>query len=168
MPAVSQRAINQNINSAYAETWNLSVDRNVGQQGVVSVAYAGSRGIHLYDIANVNPGSGGNPNGCGGGGEYLGDARCANRINYQYSNMNFRSDNGFSFYNALNVKYQVVNLSARGWASGRTTLFRTPWTTSPPRSRWESGHYQLGYLDAFNPRLNYGNSDFDISSSLQL
>ena len=31
-----------------------------------------------------------------------------------------------------------------------------------------SGAYQLGYLDAFNPRLNYGNSDFDIRASLQL
>ena len=136
MPAVSQRAINQNIKTAYGETWNLSIERNVGQ-GVISVDYAGSRGLHLYDIANINPGSGGNPNGCGGGGEYLGDTRCANRINYQYSNMNFRSDNGFSFYNALLVKYQVVNLFTRGWASGRITLFRIPWTTSPPRSLME-------------------------------
>ena len=123
LPAVSLRAINQNMNSAYAETWNLSVDRSVGQQGVISVAYAGSRGIHLYDIANVNPGAGGNPNGCGSGGQYLGDAHCSNRLNYQYSNMNFRSDNGLSFYNALNVKYQVTNLFRKGLGIGANYTF---------------------------------------------
>ena len=164
LPAVSLRAINQNMNSAYAETWNLSVDRSVGQQGVVSVAYAGSRGIHLYDIANVNPGAGGNPNGCGSGGQYLGDAHCSNRLNYQYSNMNFRSDNGFSFYNALNVKYQVTNLFRKGLGIGANYTFSHSLDNlSSTFSDGNSGLYQLGYLDAFNPRLNYGNSDFDIT-----
>ena len=164
LPAVSLRAINQNMNSAYAETWNLSVDRSVGQQGVFSVAYAGSRGIHLYDIANVNPGAGGNPNGCGSGGQYLGDAHCSNRLNYQYSNMNFRSDNGFSFYNALNVKYQVTNLFRKGLGIGANYTFSHSLDNlSSTFSDGTSGLYQLGYLDAFNPRLNYGNSDFDIT-----
>lgn len=166
LPAVSQRAINQNIKTAYAQTWNLSVDRSVGQ-GVFSVAYAGSRGVHLYDIANVNSGSGGNPNGCGAGGTFLGDTRCANRINYQYSNMNFRSDNGFSFYNALNVKYQVANLLHKGLGITANYTFshsldNLSSTFSDGNGGLNSGLYQLGYLDAFNPRLNYGNSDFDI------
>ena len=164
LPAVSLRAINQNMKTAYAETWNLSVDRSVGQQGVVSVAYAGSRGIHLYDIANVNPGAGGNPNKCGSGGQYLGDANCSNRLNYQYSNMNFRSDNGFSFYNALNVKYQVTNLFRKGLGIGANYTFSHSLDNlSSTFSDGNSGLYQLGYLDAFNPRLNYGNSDFDIT-----
>jgi hypothetical protein len=30
------------------------------------------------------------------------------------------------------------------------------------------GSYQLGYLDAFNPRLNYGNADFDIRHRFSL
>ena len=162
LPAVSQRAVNQNIKNAYGETWNLSIERNVGQ-GVISVDYAGSRGLHLYDIANINPGSGGNPNGCGGGGEYLGDTRCANRINYQYSNMNFRSDNGFSFYNALLVKYQVVNLFHKGLGIGANYTFSH--SLDNLSSTFTDGvpaNYSLGYNDAFNPRLNYGNSDFDI------
>jgi len=166
LPAVSQRAINQNIKTAYAETWNVSVDRSVGQ-GVFSVAYAASRGVHLYDIANVNPATGGNPNNCGGGGEYLGDPNCSNRINYQYSNMNFRSDNGLSFYNALNVKYQVANLLHKGLGITANYTFshsldNLSSTFSDGNGATTSGLYQLGYLDAFNPRLNYGNSDFDI------
>jgi outer membrane receptor protein involved in Fe transport len=164
LPAVSQRAINQNIKTAYAETWNLSVDRRVGK-GVVSVAYAGSHGVHLYDIANVNPAT--------GGGVYLGDANAGNRINYQYSNMNFRSDNGFSRYNALNVKYGVTNLLNKGlgvtanytWSHALDNLSST---FSDGNGATTSGIYQLGYLDAFNPRLNFGNADFDIRNRFNL
>jgi len=164
LPAVSQRAINQNINTAYAETWTLSVDRRVGR-GVFSVAYAGSHGVHLYDIANVNPAR--------GGSVYLGDARGANRINYQYSNMNFRSDNGFSRYNALNFKYGVTNLLNKGlgltanytWSHALDNLSST---FSDGNGATTSGIYQLGYLDAFNPRLNFGNADFDIRHRFNL
>jgi hypothetical protein len=164
LPAVSQRAINQNIKTAYAETWNLSVDRRVGK-GVVSIAYAASHGVHLYDIANVNPAT--------GGSVYLGDARAANRINYQYSNMNFRSDNGYSHYNALNFKYGVTNLYNKGlgvtanytWSHALDNLSST---FSDGNGATTSGIYQLGYLDAFNPKLNFGNADFDIRHRFNL
>lgn len=164
LPAVSQRAINQNIKTAYAETWSLSVDRRVGK-GVFSVAYAASHGVHLYDIANVNPAT--------GGSVYLGDGRAANRINYQYSNMNFRSDNGYSHYNALNVKYGATNLFKRGlgvtanytWSHALDNLSST---FSDGNGATTSGIYQLGYLDAFNPRLNFGNADFDIRHRFNL
>ena len=157
LPAVSQRAINQNIKSAYATTWNLSIDHRVGK-GVFSVAYAGSNGLHLYDIANVNPVT--------AGGEFLGDTRFGNRLNYQYSNMNFRSDNGYSHYNALNVRYGATNLLNRGL--GLTANYTWSHALDNLSSTFSedfggiSGAYQLGYLDAFNPKLNYGNADFDI------
>ncbi len=127
LPLVSQRAVNQNIKTAYAETWDLAVERQVGRSSLVSVAYAGSHGVHLYSIANVNP--------AGGGSLYLGDARAANRINYQYSNMNYRSDSGFSNYNALNVSGLETTCSTKVWASPQTTRGRTRSTTCLPRSR---------------------------------
>lgn len=164
LPAVSQRAINQNLASAYAETWNLSVDRQVGK-GVFEVTYAGSHGVHLYDIANVNP--------AGGGGLFLGDARAANRINYQYSNMNYRSDQGYSHYDAMNVKYAVQNLANKGLGMTFNYTFshsldNLSSTFSDGNGGTTSGAYQLGYLDAFNPKLNYGNSDFDIKHRASL
>ena len=161
LPAVSQRAINQNIKGAYATSWNLSIDRRFGK-GVISVAYAGSNGLHLYDIANVNPVT--------GGGEFLGDANFNNRVNYQYSNMNFRSDNGYSHYNALNVRYGVTNLLNKGL--GLTANYTWSHALDNLSSTFSedfggiSGAYQLGYLDAFNPKLNYGNADFDIRHRL--
>jgi hypothetical protein len=160
LPAVSQRAINQNLKSAYAESWNLSVDRQVGK-GVFSVSYAGSNGIHLYDISNINT--------AGYGSVILGDVRAANRLNYTYSNMNFRSDNGLSRYDAMNVKYAVNNLANRGLTlTANYTYSHSLDNLSSTFSDGYPSFYHLGYLDAFNPRLDYGNSDFDIRHRLSL
>ena len=161
-PQVSQRAIDQKIKTAYAPTWNLSVDRRVGK-GVFSVAYAGSHGVHLYDISNINN----SPDG----GTYLGDAHSANRLNLGYTNMNFRSGHGYSHYDALNFKYGATNLLNKGlavtanytWAHSLDNLSST---FTDAAGGGASGAYQLGYLDAFNPQLNYGNSDFDIRNRL--
>ena len=160
LPAVSQRAVNQNMKNAYGETWNASIDQSIGK-GVFSVSYAGSHGVHLYDIANINV--------AGYGGAFLGDARAVNRINYQYSAMNYRSDNGYSHYNALNVRYGVTNLGNKGL--GLTANYTYSHSLDNISSTFSDGYeslYGLGYLDAFNPRLNYGNSDFDIRHRLNL
>jgi hypothetical protein len=138
----------------------LSVDRQVGK-GVFSVSYAGSNGIHLYDISNINT--------AGYGSVILGDVRAANRLNYTYSNMNFRSDNGLSRYDAMNVKYAVNNLANRGLTL--TANYTYSHSLDNLFSTFSDGYpsfYHLGYLDAFNPRLDYGNSDFDIRHRLSL
>jgi outer membrane receptor protein involved in Fe transport len=163
LPAVSQRAINQNMKTAYAETWNLGVDRKLSTNSMFSVFYSGSHGVHLYDIANVNlPGM---------GNLYLGDANTANRLNLQYGSMNYRSDNGYSFYDALNLKYSANNL----WGKGLGATVNYTWSHAMDNlsstftdAYGTSGYYTLGYLDAFNPRLNFGNSDFDIRHRLVL
>jgi hypothetical protein len=160
LPAVSQRAINQNIKSAYAESWNLSVDRQVGK-GVFSVEYTGSHGVHLYDISNVNTAQYGHV--------LLGDARVANRLNYQYSNMNFRSDNGYSHYNGLNLKYAVTNLANKGLGiTANYTYSHALDNLSSTFSDGTAGLYHLGYIDAFNPKLDFGNADFDFRHRLAL
>jgi len=134
---------------------------------VFSVAYAGSNGLHLYDIANVNP--------IGGGPTYLGDpsTNANQRLNFQYGNMNFRSDNGYSHYDALNVRYGGTNFFNKGlgftanytWSHALDNLSST---FSDTNGATQSGFYQLGYIDAFNPKLNYGNADFDIRHRLNL
>jgi outer membrane receptor protein involved in Fe transport len=163
LPAVSQRAINQNMATAYAETWDLAIDRKISRNSLFSAAYSGSHGVHLYDISNVNlPGM---------GSDYLGDANGANRLNLQYGSMNYRSDNGFSFYDALNLKYAATNL----WGKGLSATVNYTWAHSMDNlsstftdAYGTSGYYTLGYLDAFNPRLNFGNSDFDTRHRLVL
>lgn len=157
-PAVSQRAINQHMKPAYAETWNLSIERQVTPNSLFSIAYSGSHSVHEYDISNVNL--------AGDGGEYLGDGRFGNRLNLQYSNMNYRSDNGFGKYDAMILSWRANNLRSKGvnlsanytWSHSLDNLSSTFTETNGGNS----GLYYLGYLDAFNPSLGYGNSDYDI------
>jgi hypothetical protein len=87
--------------------------------------------------------------------------------------MNFRSGHGYSHYNALNLKYGVTNLLSKGlgltanytWSHALDNLSST---FSDGNGATTSGIYQLGYLDAFNPKLNYGNADFDIRHRFNL
>jgi hypothetical protein len=159
LPVVSQRAIDQNLKVAYAETWDLAVERRISTHSVLSIDYAGSHGVHLYDISNVNPSR--------AGSTFLGDARTNNRLNFGYSNMNFRSGNAYSHYNGMTVQYKTDNLWNKGvnlnanytWSHALDNLSST-FTDSELGS--SSGTYYLGYLDAFNPKLNFGNSDYDI------
>jgi hypothetical protein len=48
------RAVDPNIKPAYANVWNLSVEREVTHNTVAALEYSGSRGIHGYTIGNVN------------------------------------------------------------------------------------------------------------------
>jgi hypothetical protein len=156
---VSQRAINQNLKIAYAETWDLAIERQITPHSLVSIDYAGSHGVHLYDISNINPSS--------AGSTFLGDAHAGNRLNFGYSNMNFRSGNAYSHYNGLTAQYRTNNLWNKGvnlnanytWSHALDNLSST---FTDGQFGTTSGTYYLGYLDGFNPKLNFGNSDYDI------
>ena len=88
--------------------------------------YAGSHGIHLYDITGGNPG--------GGGQAYLGDpftagVACVNNTytdpttgapacytgpNAQHAGINIRGSAGTSSYNALNARFETHILHGSG------------------------------------------------------
>ncbi len=158
LPPVTLRAIKQNIATAYNEVWNLSVQREVVKNTVASVEYSGSHGVHLYDIANVNQQS--------FGSLYESDAltfgRAHNRLNPQYGNINYRGDNGFSHYNALNLRLSSSNLFNQGLS------INTNYTYSHSIDNLSSTFSELnqsnglGYLNPFNPAFDKGNSDFDV------
>jgi outer membrane receptor protein involved in Fe transport len=163
LPSVELRAINQHMPTAYAETWSLSIDRKLSKNSTLQLSYSGSHGVHLYDIANINQ--------VDSGVAFLGDTNAGNPLNYQYGSINYRSDGAFSHYNALNVKYTANNLLNKGltatvnytWSHSLDNLSST---FTDALGGTASSLYQLGYLDAFNPRLNWGNSDFDIRHRL--
>jgi hypothetical protein len=153
-PNASLRAVQQNIPTAYSQFYSFAVDYQVLKNSVLSLEYAGSNGTNLYSIANLND--------AGYGSTFLGDARTANRINYQYTNINYRGAGGYSNYNGLNVKFQTTNFMNKGLS------LTANWTWSHALDNLSStftdgyaSNYGLGFLDAYNPSLNYGNSDYD-------
>ena len=160
-PNPSLRAVQQNIPTAYIQFWSGAMDYQVLKNSVLSFEYTGSKGTHEYDIANLNAG--------GYGSEFLGDARTANRLNYQYTNINYRGSEGFNEYNGLNVKFQTNNLFNKGlYLNVNYTWSHAIDNLSSAFSDGYSSAYGLGYLDPYNANLDKGNADYDIRNRFVL
>jgi hypothetical protein len=179
LPATSLRAVNPNIGTAYAHLYSMTLERQLFRNFLVGIDYSGSRGEKLYDIANINR--------SGSGNFYLGDAcattPCTNPFAYfntgattgltrlktsQYSNINFRSDGGISKYNAM-----VIRASMRNWANTGLTLDANyTWSHAFDElsDTFSTGDniVNLGYLDAFHPKVDLGNAYFDIRQRFTL
>ena len=154
-PNASLRAVQQNIPTAYVQFWSMAVDYQVMRNSVLSFEYTGSHGVHEYDISNLNA--------AGYGSAFLGDANTPNRLNYQYSNINYRGANGFNYYDGLNIKFQTTNLLNKGlYLTANYTWSHAIDNLSSSFSDGTAGFYGLGYLDPYNVLLNKGNADYDI------
>lgn len=161
LPNVTLRAPNQNIKTSYAENWSFTVDHEIAKGSIVSVEYVGSDGMHLYDIGNINTSY--------YGSTYLGDARAANRLNYQYGNINYRGSQAYSRYNGLNFKFSSSNLWNKGLTlNANYTYSHSIDNLSSTFSDGYWGNYYLGYTDYFNPNLDRGNSDFDLRNRVAI
>lgn len=153
LPPVELTHIDQNIRTAYAHFWSLSLERALFTNTVASINYSGSRGVNLYSIEIVNR--------AGSGTVYLGDRNRLSRLNNQYSDITTRRNNGFSSYHGLTVGIESGNLASTGllvtasytWSHSIDNLSSTL-SISP-------NNINLGLLDPFNPRLDKGSSDFD-------
>jgi Carboxypeptidase regulatory-like domain/TonB dependent receptor len=157
LPNVTLRAVDPKIKPAYASNWSLSVEHQMANTTTASVSYVGTRGIHNYSIANINRAF--------DGSTYLGDARAANRTNYQYSNINWRGADGDSYYNGLTGELRSSNLYQTGLnVRADYTYSHSIDNTSSAFSdsgNEAGGGLVLGYLDPWNKALDRGSSDFD-------
>ena len=154
---------------AQTQFWGLALEHKFGSKTVLALEYNGAHGIHLYDIANINP--------IGGGQAYLGAPLvtsdpnnpsctvakpCLTRPNQAFSAINQRGTNGFSHYNALNVHFQTQEFGHTGlFILANYTLSHALDNLSSTFSESNSA-FNLGYLDPRNPALDYGNADFDV------
>ncbi|UWZ85740.1 TonB-dependent receptor [Occallatibacter riparius] len=156
LPNVTLRAVDPKIKPAYASNWSLSVERQIAST-TGSLSYVGTRGIHNYSIANINRTADGHV--------YEGDARAANRTNYQYSSINWRGADGDSYYNGLTAELRSQNL----FQSGLTARVDYTWSHSIDNTSSAfsdsgnvgGGGLVLGYTDPWNHALDRGSSDFD-------
>jgi hypothetical protein len=183
LPPVELRMPEPNIQVAQTQFWSLAVQRQVASNTVVELGYSGARGLHLYDIENINlAGAGqvylGDPlvtgDACANTGytnQETGEPECLTRPNSQYSNINMRGSLGASNYGALNIKVQTQNLHSTGlglvanytWSHSLDDISST-FSDSLQGGSGDVG--SLGYTDFLNPGLDWGNSDFDVRNRL--
>ena len=162
LPRVTLRAVNPNIKNSYAHFYSAAVEREVSRGTVASITYSGSDGRDLYSIANINRAGTGlrflnsNATGCTG-------LTATNRLNCQYGNINFRSNDGYSNYNGVTFALDSNDLLGLGLTvTNRYTFSKSRDNLSSTFSDGYQGNFALGFLDPFNPSLDYGYSDFDV------
>ncbi|MBB6142111.1 hypothetical protein HNQ77_000049 [Silvibacterium bohemicum] len=168
LPPTELRQVDPNIKTAQTQFWSLALERQIVPNTVLSLQYAGARGIHLYDIKDFNS--------QGAGNVLLGDPLRApgedpsdfhySRLNNQYTSINTRGSNGDSYYDALNISLQSTNLAHTGLnITANYTYSHNIDDISSTFSESNSasnGVGNLGYLDPENPGLDRGNSDIDL------
>jgi len=184
LPPVELRHLDQNIHVAQTQFWSLALQREVARNTIVELGYSGAHGVHLYDLNNVNL--------QGAGQEYLGDPAvtatpvtatcnpgnvsptgvCLTRPNFQYTNINERGSGGTSSYNSLNFKFQTQNLHRTGlslvanytWSHSLDDISST--FSDSLQGGSGNGYGSLGYTLLTDPKLDWGNSDFDVRHRL--
>ncbi len=158
LPRTSLRHVNQDIKTAYAHFWSTSIEHEFANSLVASIEYSGSAGRDLYSIEYYNLPFSAVANGI----PFNSSTNVLGYENSQYALINTRGNKGFSNYNGL-----TFGLDSR--VIGRTGLqFQAKYTWSHALDNLSStfsdssNNYNLGILDPENPRLDYGNADFDV------
>ena len=166
LPPTTLRNVDQNIKTAQTQFWDAALEQQLAPNTMVSLQYAGARGIHLYDIKNTNT--------LGGGNVLLGDPTTdasgnfgLTRLNNQYSNINNRGSNGDSYYQAMNIQFQSTNYRNKGLSViANYTVAHQLDDLSTTFSENQNATFNLGYTQPFNPGFDRGSGDLDIRHRL--
>jgi len=156
-------AINPNFNDMYAQDWNLTIDRQLTSSMGLSVAYVGMKGTHLQLTQNINQ-----PfvtNGIYGStrpfptlpatSAILPSQCTAPHPNCTFGNINQVNSNGNSNYNALWV---TLN---KHFSHGLQFLSSYTFSKSLDYNSLSTGESYI-IQNAYNPRGDYGPSEFDV------
>ena len=178
LPTASLRNVDPEIRTAYADLWSLSLERQITKSVLIAADYTGSKGVHLYDVSDLNY--------YGYGNVYLGQpcsyaasqtfyetlvptaGICNSVLNPQYGPINVRGDKAYSLYNGVTLRSMVNNIANSGlqlnfnytWSHATDNLSSSFSDTNGLAT--SGGDYVLGLLNAFEPNIGKGSSDFDI------
>lgn len=162
---VSLRAVDPNIKTAYAHFYSAALEHKLADSVVVAAEYSGSYGVNQYGIANVNRTGSANyyegvPCTPGTDGSY---GTCTNRlVATQFSNINFRTNGGYSNYNGMNLRMDVRNIHNSGISLRSNYTWSHAIDTLSDTFSSSGNQANLGWLDPFHPELDKGDAYFDV------
>jgi outer membrane receptor protein involved in Fe transport len=166
IPAGSLRHVDQNIRTAYFHQYGFSLQHELARGIVASAEYNGSTGRKLYDLADINkrgaPLVYGGPNACG-------PIVCtgSTRPNPQYAAFNTRGNRGQSQYHGVNLSLNATQLGSTGLTlQSNYTISNAKDNLSSTFSDGNNGNFNLGYMNPFEPMLDYGQAEFDVRQRL--
>jgi hypothetical protein len=165
------KPIDTTLRPAYTVSWNATIERQFAGSFVVGASYLGSSGSRLYSLDNLSrTGSGGllDP-GCivtrsaADGTTPLGpDYTNCPALNSEVSSLQMRGNASHSSFEALQLRLDSRRVLRLGIQFGTNYTWSHSIDDSSisgiSGSISDSGR---GFLDAFNPSLDRGSSDFD-------
>lgn len=161
IPGGSLRHVDQNIETAYAHFYGLSLQKQIGSAITGSVEYTGSSGRKLYDLSD--------PNKPGAALIYTGTGTTTSRPNPRFTAFNTRGNRGRSQYHGVTFGLDLRQLAQTGLQmSAKYTVSSTHDNLSTTFSDDGQNNFNLGYLDAFDPMLDWGYAQFDARHRLAL
>jgi hypothetical protein len=164
IPSGSLRHIDQNIATAYTHQYGASIQRQLRTDVSASIEYNGSSGRNLYDLSDINR--------RGAALIYEGVGTAASRPNPLYAAFNTRGNRGQSQYHGVTFSLDERKIGDTGLAlTSKYTLSRAKdnlSTTFSSDSNNTNPTGSTGYLDAFNPMLDYGYSSNDVRHRLNI
>ncbi|PWT81257.1 MAG: hypothetical protein C5B44_04080, partial [Acidobacteria bacterium] len=157
-------AIDFNPRPTYVMQYNVNLQRELSSKLIITAAYVGSRGIHLWREADFNNAI---PLDDAGTRFPAIPANQVRRRNPNFANIRFKTSDAQSFYNAMQL-----SITSR---LGRTFQGQLSYTfaksiddQSSSLGRNEFGNGQARTVDPYNKRLNRALSDFDVRHNLSL
>ncbi|MGD0308111.1 MAG: TonB-dependent receptor [Acidobacteriota bacterium] len=154
LPVVQLRAVNPNMGTARIDFWSFALEHQLARDTVLSLQYTGSKGVGLYSIDREND--------LGSAAVFMGNPDPNARENPQYSNINFRTDDGYSNYNAMVTELRTQNVFNSGLQLNLNWTWSHALDNVSDTFSGLSNNFNLGLLDPRNPSLDYGSADFDI------
>jgi hypothetical protein len=156
-PPSSITHFDQDLKTAYSFHFHSSLEHQLSRSFIVSAAYIGSKGSRLYHYVNENR---------IGSGIYLdrcASQPCQERLFPQASSMVALNNQGFSNYHAFQFRFESANLQNLGIQFGTNyTWSHSIDNSSSLLTADSTGGNVLFPLDAFDPSLDKGSSDFDL------
>jgi hypothetical protein len=138
----------KNMVAGYMQNWNFIVERQIFSDFLVRAGYVGSKGVHLLNASEVNPGL------------YGAGATAANlnqrRIYQPIGGLQLGRSDAWSKYHSLQLT------ATKRYSQGVTVTAHYTWSKSIDITSYASVEGNSAGPDPFNFNNNRGLSDFDI------
>lgn len=151
----SALAIQRDLRTGYMQHWNLNVERQIGEKGVVEVAYVGSKGTKLLTARDINQPA---PSVLPPGLPFV------PRPDFRFDDIDLLESRANSNYHALQARYQ------QRLTRGLTALASYTWSKSiDDASNFFSSAGDPNFpQNSFNVAAERGRSNFDMRHRLSV
>jgi len=154
--ALSLRTLDYNIKQPKGWTYNVNLQRELGGNMVATIGYAGSRGYHLVSAIEGNPFV---PIGQADGALFFPPQAANSRRNPNWTNIDYRTSNGHSTYNALQAS--LMKRFSKGYQAQLSYTLSKTMDNTQAQLNVDSVNTSVYPQNPYNPDADWAPAAFD-------